>query len=78
VARLDGPDKLLLTNAEVAGHIQSDRGCRSQIRSVVPDARKWLDNYTGGLHRVIFYGDHTEMVERMGRMMGFRVVHEMA
>ena len=77
-ARFNGPDRLLVTTAEVTGHIQSDRGCRTQFRTVVSDARKWLDNYSGGLHRVIFYGNHTGTLKRMGRMMGFEVVDEMA
>jgi hypothetical protein len=42
----------------------------------VADARKFVEGYTGGLHRVIFYGDYTPAVERMGRLMGFRVVKE--
>lgn len=36
-----------------------------------------LGNYSGGLHRVIFYGDHVRTIERMGRLMGFDVVREM-
>jgi hypothetical protein len=35
-----------------------------------------LENYSAGLHRVIFYGDHVRAVERMGKMMGFQVVRE--
>jgi hypothetical protein len=42
----------------------------------VADARKMAEGYTGGLHRVIFYGDYAEATERMGRLMGFRVVRE--
>jgi L-fucose isomerase-like protein len=30
-----------------------------------------------GLHRVVFYGDHVEMIERLGRLTGFRVFHEL-
>ena len=35
-----------------------------------------LVRFTGGLHRVVFYGDYIPAVERMGRLMGFRVVKE--
>jgi hypothetical protein len=28
------------------------------------------------LHRVVFYGDHVQAVERLGRMTGFQVIHE--
>ncbi len=29
------------------------------------------------LHRVVFYGDHVEMIERLGRLTGFKVIHEL-
>jgi hypothetical protein len=34
------------------------------------------EGYTGGLHRVIFYGGYSQAIERMGRLMGFKTVHE--
>jgi L-fucose isomerase-like protein len=76
VARLAAPNRMLLSTAEVTGNVESDRGCRSQIRTRVAGARKMFENYTGGLHRVIFYGDHVAAIERMGRLMGFDVVRE--
>jgi hypothetical protein len=76
VARFTEPGKFLISTAEVTGPVDSDRGCRSQIRTRVPDAEKWLQNFTAGLHRVIFYGDHVRDIERMGRLMGFEVVRE--
>jgi hypothetical protein len=75
-AKFANPHKFLVSTAEVTGTVDSDRGCRSQIRTRVSDAEKLLENYTGGLHRVIFYGDHVRAVERMGRLMGFEVVRE--
>lgn len=56
--------------------MDSDRGCRSQIRTRVANAEKWLRNYTAGLHRVVFYGDHVPAIERLGRLLAFDVVHE--
>lgn len=76
VARFAGPRRLLVSTAFVTGYGDSDRGCRSQIRTRVSGAEKWLQNFQAGLHRVIFYGDHTRAVERMGRLMGFEVVAE--
>jgi hypothetical protein len=54
VGRFNGPSKFLISTAEVTGPVDSDRGCRSQIRTRVSNAEKWLQNYTAGLHRVIF------------------------
>jgi L-fucose isomerase-like protein len=78
VARFTEPRKLLVSTAEVTGVPDSDRGCRTQIRTRVGDAEKWLRSYTAGLHRVIFYGDHVRDIDRMGRLMGFEVTKEMA
>lgn len=77
VARYTDPRRLLVSAAWVTGYGDTDRGCRSQIRTRVSDAEKWLQNFQAGLHRVIFYGDHTRALERMGRLMGFEVVAEM-
>jgi hypothetical protein len=76
VARFVGPKTVLMSTAVVTGYGDSDRGCRSQIRTRVKDAEKWLENYQAGLHRVIFYGDHTRTLERMGRLLGFDIVVE--
>ncbi len=74
--RFTSPKKFLVSTAEVTGALDSDRGCRTQIRTRVADAAKWLRNYTAGLHRVIFYGDHIQAIERLGRLCGFEVVKE--
>jgi L-fucose isomerase-like protein len=76
VAKFADPKKFLYTTGEVTGSEASDRGCRSQVRTRVSDAEKWLENYSAGLHRVLFYGDHTRTLERMGRLMGFSVINE--
>lgn len=76
VGRFTAPTQFLVSTAEVTGAVDSDRGCRTQIRTRVPDAEKWLRNYQAGLHRVIFYGDHVRAIERLGRLMGFTVTRE--
>ena len=89
VARFTGPDKLLISTADATGNVDDERGCRTKLRTRVSDARKFLRNYAmvniSGvsptntrdlLHRVVFYGDHTEAVERLGRLAGFQVIHE--
>jgi hypothetical protein len=76
VARFTGPREMLISNATVTGAVDTDRGCRSQIRTRVADAEAWLRNYRAGLHRVIFYGDHTRDIQLLGRLMGFQVARE--
>ena len=84
VAEFADPKKMLVstaevtgTTAEVSGTPDADGGCRSKIRTRVANAQKWLENYSSGLHRVIFYGNQVPGIERMGRLMGFEVIHEM-
>jgi L-fucose isomerase-like protein len=78
VARLDGPSRMLITTGLVTGTVDADRGCRSKIRTRVADAEAWLNNYSAGLHRVVFYGNHLKDIQRMGKLMGFQVANEMA
>ncbi len=75
-ARFSGPHTLLVSTGEVIANLDSPRGCRTKIVTRVADARKMVEGWSGGLHRVIFYGDHLEAAERMGRLMGFRVRRE--
>ncbi|MBI4878000.1 MAG: hypothetical protein HY822_25500 [Acidobacteria bacterium] len=90
VARFCGPAKFLVSTGEATGNVDDDRGCRTKMCTKVTDARKFLRNYgmvnISGvspsntrdlLHRVVFYGDHTEMIERLGRLTGFQVIHEL-
>jgi hypothetical protein len=77
VARFNGPSSMLITTGTVTGSVEADRGCRSKIRTRVADAEAWLNNYSAGLHRVVFYGNHLKDIQRMGRLMGFEVVNEM-
>jgi hypothetical protein len=75
-ANFNGPKTLLVSTGEVTSNVDDPRGCRTKIVTRVADARKMVEGWTGGLHRVIFYGDHMEAAERMGRLMGFRVKKE--
>jgi hypothetical protein len=84
VAEFADPRKFLVstaevtgTTAEVTGSPDAEGGCRSKIRTRVADAQKWLENYSSGLHRVIFYGHHVAAIERAGHLGGFEVVKEM-
>jgi L-fucose isomerase-like protein len=66
----------------------TERGCRTEIVAEVNDAEKLLDNWGGGalgssatdyyssLHRVAYYGDHTQNVRHLARLLGLRVVEE--
>lgn len=70
------PKTFLVSEGEVTANLDDRRGCRTKIVTKVADARKMAEGYTGGLHRVIFYGGYSQAIERMGRLMGFKTVHE--
>jgi L-fucose isomerase-like protein len=76
VGKFASPTTFLASTGEVTANLDDRRGCRTKIVTRVADARKMAEGYTGGLHRVLFYGDHLAAIERMGRLMGFRTVRE--
>ncbi len=76
VSRLIGNDVLLYSTGEIIDTPDVDRGCRTKITTKVASAQKFLDNWSCGLHRVVFYGDHTADLRRFCRLMGIRLVNE--
>ena len=65
-----------------------ERGCRTELVAEVNDANRLLANWGGGalgdsvkdyyasLHRVAYYGDHTQSIRHLGHLMGLKVVQE--
>ena len=53
-----------------------DRGCRTKLTMKVENIDKFLENWSSGLHRVVFYGDHTSDVNRYCRFAQIRVLRE--
>lgn len=76
VAKLAGVDTMLLSTGEIVDNPEGKRGCRTKVATRVADADKMLHNYHGGLHRLLFYGDHVEDFVRLGRLLGYRVEME--
>ena len=77
VAKFENARRLMVSTGEVTGNVDSESGCRTQIRTRVKDARKMLAQFRTNVHRVIYYGDYTNVIEKMGRLMAFEIVHEM-
>ncbi len=76
MSRLIGSDVLLYSTGEIIDTPDVDRGCRTKIATRVASAQKLLDNWSCGLHRVVFYGDHTADLRRFCRLTGVRLVNE--
>jgi hypothetical protein len=75
-AKLINLDTMLISTGKIVDTPDVNRGCRTKITTEVPDAQKILENYTGGLHRVIFYGDHVREIKRLAHFLPFNVVEE--
>lgn len=71
-----GVNTMLVSTGRIIAVPDSDRGCRTQITTRVRDARKMLEQWSHGLHRVIFYGDHVADTRRLGRFLGIDIVEE--
>lgn len=64
------------------------RGCRTELVAEVNDASRLLENWGGGalgasatdyyasLHRVAYYGDHTQSIRHLAHLLGLKVVVE--
>lgn len=76
VGKFLNPASFAVSTGEILGNVDDPRGCRTKFRTRVADVRKFLDGFSGGLHRVVVYGDYLRTVERMGRLMGFKVIRE--
>lgn len=89
VAKFADAKRLMISTGEALGNVDNERGCRTKIRTRVKDGEKLLASWGAALtpgpgmpgtrdllHRVVFYGDHTKEVARLGRLLGFQLVEE--
>jgi len=71
-----GANILLLSTGKIVDIPDSDSACRTKATVQVSDARKLLENWSNGLHRVIFYGKHVADARRFARFTGIEVFEE--
>lgn len=76
MAKLVGDDTMLISPGTITEVPDVDRACRTKCTTRVENARKIADNWHYGLHRVIFYDNHVDDIERLSRFLGFKVLHE--
>ncbi len=76
MARLIGDDLMLFSIGDAIDSPLVDRGCRSKLTVRVENPEKYLEGWSCGLHRVVFYGDHTRDIERFCRFMRIRLFRE--
>jgi hypothetical protein len=76
MARLIGTDNMLFSTGDAVDSPFVDRGCRTKLTMRVENIDRFVENWSSGLHRVVFYGDHTRDVHAYCRFAGIRVLHE--
>ena len=76
MARLIGADIMLFSTGDAVDSPFVERGCRSKLSVRVVNPTRFLENWSCGLHRVIFYGDHTRDISRFCRFMKIRLLRE--
>lgn len=76
MARLIGTDIMLFSTGDAIDSPFVERGCRSKLTMRVENPERFLQNWSCGLHRVIFYGDHTRDLNRFCRFMKIRLLRE--
>ena len=85
-AKLVNLDTMLISTGKIVELTDfHDRGCRTQITTRVADAKHMAQHWGGGvlegdmmtlLHRVVFYGNHTESMRDLALLLGLKVVEE--
>jgi hypothetical protein len=85
-AKLANLDTMLISTGKIIEQTDfHDRGCRTQITTEVPNARRMAHNWGSGvlsndmmtlLHRVVFYGNHLESVKDLAPLMQLKIVEE--
>lgn len=76
MARLIGTDIMLFSTGEAIDSPFMERGCRSKVTVRVQNIERFLSDWSCGLHRVLFYGDHTRDLNRFCRFAGVKVLRE--
>lgn len=69
---------MLISTGTIIGNPDLDRACRTKVEVLVEDAKKLLRTFSGGLHRVLAYGDHVEQIESLCRLLGIEVASEVS
>jgi L-fucose isomerase-like protein len=76
MARLIGADLLLFSTGEAVDSPFVERACRTKLTTRVENIQRFLENWSCGLHRVVFYGDHTQDIQRFCRFARIRLLRE--
>ncbi len=69
-------DQMLCSTGTVVDVPDSERGCRTKVATRVKNCRHMLENWEGGLHRVVVYGDVIDDLRNLGKLLHFGIKRE--
>ncbi len=69
-------DKVLCSIGTIVDTPDSERGCRTKVSTRVKNCRHMLENWEGGLHRVVVYGDIVDDLRNLGKLLQFGIKRE--
>lgn len=67
---------VVMHTARTVENIDEDKACRTKLAADIPNARKLLEGWSNGWHRVTVYGDYTQRVRTLSSLLGVKVVEE--
>jgi L-fucose isomerase-like protein len=76
MARLIGTDLMLFSTGDAVDSPFVERACRTKLTMQVENIDRFLEGWSCGLHRVVFYGDHTRDLRRFCRFKQVRLLRE--
>ncbi|MCD6505710.1 hypothetical protein J7M22_03700 [Candidatus Poribacteria bacterium] len=76
VAKFADLNRMLISTGTIIGNPDLDRACRTKVKVRVRNAKRMLRTFSGGLHRVLAYGDHVEAISDLCRLLGIEVAEE--
>lgn len=76
MARLIGTDLMLFSVGDAVDSPLVEKGCRTKLTMRVENPERFVQNWSCGLHRVVFYGDHTQDLSRFCRFNRIRLLRE--
>jgi L-fucose isomerase-like protein len=69
-------DKILCSTGTIVDVPDSERGCRTKVAVRVKNCRYMLENWEGGLHRVVVYGNIIDDLRNLGKLLQFKLNRE--
>lgn len=75
-AKLVGLEKIIASKGKITANPDVERACRTKVETKITDVKTFIKNFTGGLHRVIVYGDYLRELENLSKLLALDFIIE--